>query len=262
MIYFFKVYALLIPFVLLPPLLGFILPSSGNLSDYGSQIAQLYQRLGAVPVVLVSVMIFVFAVAYLIISFWISAAGIKAVANTLSGSSLGAWKTLKLTWKKLWGFFLVGFLSGLITLGGMILVFILWGILAIAFPISTTITMANSLSVAITVVKAILVIGGLVSFVFVFIFVVWFTFSRFIYIDQKLGVRASLRTSRELVKGKFWAVVGRLFVFGLFTPLLGFIVSIIPYGMGGVVTALFGALFVLPYFLLYRELSGSGSPTV
>jgi hypothetical protein len=87
------------------------------------------------------------------------------------------------------------------------------------------------------------------------IFGTWFSFSNFIFVDKGLGVKASMGKSRELVKGRFWAVLGRLLVFGLFSGLAGFIVSVIPFGIGQTLVTLAGALFMLPSFLLYKELS-------
>ncbi len=87
------------------------------------------------------------------------------------------------------------------------------------------------------------------------IFSTWFSFSNFIFVDKGLGIKASIGKSRELVKGRFWAVLGRLLVFGFFSGLVGFIVSIIPFGIGQTLVTLAGALFMLPSFLLYKELS-------
>jgi hypothetical protein len=84
---------------------------------------------------------------------------------------------------------------------------------------------------------------------------VWLSFANFVFIDQGLGVKASMGKSRELVKGRFWAVFGRLFVFGLFSGLVGIMVSVVPFGIGSGIVNLAGALFILPSFLLYKELS-------
>jgi hypothetical protein len=94
------------------------------------------------------------------------------------------------------------------------------------------------------------------------IFMVWFRFSSFELITNGKGVKDSLSGSKKLVAGRFWAVLGRLVVISLFSALAGLVLSAIPFGLGGMVTALLGALFMLPYFLLYRELSGSGSPVI
>ncbi len=87
------------------------------------------------------------------------------------------------------------------------------------------------------------------------IFGVWFTFSRFIIIEESVGVREALTKSKELVKGSFFKVFGRLIVFGLFSILVQIAMSIVPY-IGALLTSLFGILFVLPSYLLYKELKG------
>jgi hypothetical protein len=86
------------------------------------------------------------------------------------------------------------------------------------------------------------------------IFSTWFSFANFIFVDKGLGVKASMGKSRGLVKGRFWAVLGRLLVFGLFSGLIGFIVSAVPFGIGQTLITLAGALLMLPSFLLYKEL--------
>src|SRR3990172_12728075 len=99
------------------------------------------------------------------------------------------------------------------------------------------------------------VFGGLILLIIPgLVFSVWFFSAKFVFFDKGLGIKASMAESHRLVKGRFWAVWWRLFVFGLFTALAGFTISVIPYGIGGVITTLFGALFVLPAYLLYKEL--------
>lgn len=84
-------------------------------------------------------------------------------------------------------------------------------------------------------------------------------FSKFILVKEDVGVLTSLGRSRNLVKGKFWAVWGRMIVLGLFSLILEIIFSLIPYGVGSVLFTVFGALFVLPSYLLYRELGLAGN---
>jgi len=87
------------------------------------------------------------------------------------------------------------------------------------------------------------------------IFVVWFAFSRFMAIEKGFGVKESLVKSKDLVKGIYWKILGRLLVFGAFTMIVQMVLTIIPYGVGSVINSLCGGLFILPLFLLYRELS-------
>lgn len=95
---------------------------------------------------------------------------------------------------------------------------------------------------------ALLIVPGL-------LFVVWFAFSRFVTIEKDLGVKQALLKSKELVKGFYWKILGRLFVFGAFTVIVQMILSLIPYGAGSIVASLCGGLYILPLYLLYKELS-------
>jgi hypothetical protein len=103
----------------------------------------------------------------------------------------------------------------------------------------------------------IIILGGSVLLIIPgLIFSTWFSFANFVFVDQGLGVKASLGKSRELVKGRFWAVFGRIFVFGFLSGLIGLAVLKIPFGIGPVISTLASALFVLPYYLLYKEING------
>lgn len=90
------------------------------------------------------------------------------------------------------------------------------------------------------------------------IFLVWFEFSRFIMVEKNLGIKQSLLKSRELVKGNFWKIFGRLIVIGLSIAATELVLSVIPFGVGSIVVSLCGGLFMLPYYLLYKEVA-SGS---
>jgi len=87
------------------------------------------------------------------------------------------------------------------------------------------------------------------------IFVVWFAFSRFAAVEKGLGVKDALLKSKELVKGIYWKILGRLLVFGAFTVIVQMLLTMIPYGVGSVINSLCGGFFILPLFLLYKELS-------
>jgi hypothetical protein len=99
------------------------------------------------------------------------------------------------------------------------------------------------------------VLGFLLLIVPGVLFVVWFSFASYILIIEGLGVKASMQQSKELVKGRFWPVLGRLFVFGIFADLLQSFLSFIPF-VGSFIAALLGALYILPNYLLYKELKG------
>ena len=87
------------------------------------------------------------------------------------------------------------------------------------------------------------------------LFIVWFAFSRFIAIEKGLGVKPALLKSKELVKGIYWKILGRLLVFGAFAMVIQMILSGVPYGAGSIVSSLCGGLYMLPLYLLYKEIS-------
>ncbi len=87
------------------------------------------------------------------------------------------------------------------------------------------------------------------------LFVVWFAFSRFLAVERGLGIKEALLKSKELVKGAYWKILGRLIVFGAFTAIVEVVLSALPYGVGSILASLGGGLFMLPSYLLYRELS-------
>lgn len=151
---------------------------------------------------------------YLVIYLFISLAGILAVKKVVDSENLSIKETFTLSWKRLWGFFLVSVLVFLVDLGGTIL----------------------------------LVIPGI-------IFAIWFSFSTFVFVDKELGTKASMSKSRALVKGRFWAILGRFIIFGLFGATLGLAASYIPYNIGSYILTLLGALTILPSYLLYKEIS-------
>lgn len=94
---------------------------------------------------------------------------------------------------------------------------------------------------------ALLIIPGI-------LFVVWFAFSRFIAIEKGVKVKGALLKSKAMVKGIYWKVLGRLIVFCAFTVLVQMVFSVIPYGLGLTVSSLCGGLYMLPLYLLYKEL--------
>lgn len=101
----------------------------------------------------------------------------------------------------------------------------------------------------------VIVLAGLVLLVIpAVIFATWFVFTRFGIAQDNLGVVAALKQSKSLVSGRFWKVFGRLIVFMFFAILGQIVFSIIPF-IGAAIGGLFGALFALPYLLLYKELS-------
>ncbi|KKR63361.1 MAG: hypothetical protein UU02_C0026G0004 [Candidatus Woesebacteria bacterium GW2011_GWA1_40_43] len=86
--------------------------------------------------------------------------------------------------------------------------------------------------------------------------VIWFAFSKFVMVDKGVGIKVSLLESKGMVKGIFWQVLGRLIIFGLFWFFSQMVLSVLPFGIGTVIYGLCGGLFVIPSFLLYREING------
>ena len=89
------------------------------------------------------------------------------------------------------------------------------------------------------------------------IFAVWFSFSRFILIKEGLGIKASLARSKELVRGRFWPILGRYLIFFVVIILAQIALSLVPY-IGTIASTLLAPLFILPFYLLYQELSRAG----
>ena len=101
---------------------------------------------------------------------------------------------------------------------------------------------------------AILLIGFLLLIIPGIIFSVWFAFSGMEIVLNKTGVKESLSKSKALVIGRFWPVLGKLFVIGIFVTVLQIIFTILPYGIGNLMSPVFGILFLLPIYLLFKEL--------
>lgn len=104
----------------------------------------------------------------------------------------------------------------------------------------------------------ILLVGFILLVIPGVIFLVWFTFSHFEVVLTGAGIKESLSRSKALVAGKFWKVLGRLIVFGLFQLLIQVFLTILPFNIGSLISPLLGILFILPVFLLYQELAAQG----
>jgi len=104
-------------------------------------------------------------------------------------------------------------------------------------------------------VTFLIVVGGIILLIIPgIVFGVWYSFSRFLFVEKNTGIKESLAGSKALVAGRFWKVFGRFFVFGLFAILVQIVAGIVPFGLGSVITTMVGALFILPPYLLYQEL--------
>lgn len=107
---------------------------------------------------------------------------------------------------------------------------------------------------------ATLVLGLIVFFGFILlvipaiIFGTWYSFSLLLVLDKNIGIGEALKKSKEMVKGRFWKILGRNVVFGLFTIVVSIVVSIVPF-VGTFAVSFLAPLFMLPFYLLYKDLS-------
>lgn len=207
LIYFLKIYAVLIPFIFASYIFDLYTNLGSNLD-----ITSLYQGFGLSTLFLIFVPIV--ALAYLVVSFWVNAAGIIAVSGVLAGNKGEVREVFLIAWKKLWKYSLLSILVGLVVGFGFLL----------------------------------LIIPGI-------IFLVWYYFSGFEFMTKETGIGAAMGASKKLISGRFFPILGRFIVFGLFGMLVQIIFSIIPWGIGSAISPIFGAFFIIPYFLLYKELS-------
>lgn len=107
-----------------------------------------------------------------------------------------------------------------------------------------------------SIILYVLYIVGLLVLVVPFVlFSTWFIFSKFLIVVENKGIKLSLKESKKLVKGKFWKILVRNLVFGIFYILSQIIFSSLPYGVGMVIFSFLGALYILPTYYLYKEVS-------
>jgi membrane-anchored glycerophosphoryl diester phosphodiesterase (GDPDase) len=97
--------------------------------------------------------------------------------------------------------------------------------------------------------------GGLLLIIPGIIFNIWYIFSKYAFAEGR-GIKSSLGFSRNLVRGRFWKITGRLIVFDLFYLVILVAESLIPFDLGSLLIAILGALFIIPSYLLYTELRG------
>lgn len=86
------------------------------------------------------------------------------------------------------------------------------------------------------------------------IFSVWFSFSLFITMTGKAKTKESLEKSKAMVKGRFWAILGRYLVFMLTILLIEAVFGAVPY-VGPVFVVFMGPFFLVPFYLLYKDLA-------
>lgn len=108
---------------------------------------------------------------------------------------------------------------------------------------------------AVSFVVGLIVLFGLILLIIpAIIFGIWYSFSVWLVLDRGIRIGEALKQSKAMVRGRFWKIFGRSIVFGLFTLLISVLTSVIPYA-GSLIASFVTPLFMLPFFLLYRDLS-------
>jgi uncharacterized membrane protein len=106
-----------------------------------------------------------------------------------------------------------------------------------------------------TLVLGLIVFLGFILFVIpAIIFGTWYSFTLLLALDKNMGIGEALKKSKEMVKGRFWEILGRNVIFGLFTIVVSVVVSIVPF-VGTFAVSFLAPLFMLPFYLLYKDLS-------
>lgn len=107
----------------------------------------------------------------------------------------------------------------------------------------------------VTLVLGIIIFFGLILLVIpAIIFGIWYSFTLLLVLDKDMGIGEALKKSKEMVNGKFWKILGRTAIFGLFSILISIVVSIVPF-VGEFAVSFLSPLFMLPFYLLYKDLS-------
>ncbi|MBI3120608.1 MAG: hypothetical protein HYZ08_03250 [Candidatus Kerfeldbacteria bacterium] len=105
---------------------------------------------------------------------------------------------------------------------------------------------------AVVILKTILTLIGFVLFIIPGILAwVWLSFAEFASIKENLGVIESLKRSKELTRGFFAAILGRLLLMALVVAVPTMILSLIPAG-ALIVTVIATPLSILYFVNLYE----------
>ncbi len=95
----------------------------------------------------------------------------------------------------------------------------------------------------VTFLVAIMLIGGFILFIVPgVIFSIWFSLALYVFVFEDIKGMPALYASKELVKGYWWPLFARFFVFGLITAIIG----IVPV-IGGVLNI----FFIMPLSIIY-----------
>lgn len=91
-------------------------------------------------------------------------------------------------------------------------------------------------SIGLNIVMMVIVVGGYIAFIVPgIILAVQLMFALYVYVDENVGIMDSIRKSRILVKGRWWAIVGRSLLMSLIIYGLFIVAGIISYIIGVVV---------------------------
>ena len=120
------------------------------------------------------------------------------------------------------------------------------------------------------VMMVLLLVGFLFLVIPGIILAVWLSFAAFVLILENGGAIASLKQSREYVRGHWWGVFGRLLAMGLLLVVVSIVfsmvASVIPsYTVSNALVSALAMLlapFTVAYmYLMYQDLKGGGSVT-
>ena len=103
----------------------------------------------------------------------------------------------------------------------------------------------------ITFLVAIILIAGFILLVIPgIIFSIWFSLALYVFVFEDIKGMPALYRSKELVKGYFWSMFGRLFLFGIITGLVGSIPVV-----GNVISIFFVVPFsIVCLYFVYEDL--------
>lgn len=104
------------------------------------------------------------------------------------------------------------------------------------------------------VVGLIILVGVVLLVVPAIIFAVWYSFSILLVLDKGVGIGQALKQSKSMVSGRFWKILGRSIIFGLFSFTIAIVFSLVPYA-GNILVLFLSPLTLLPFYLLYKDLS-------
>lgn len=104
-------------------------------------------------------------------------------------------------------------------------------------------------------VSLIVLVGYILFIVPGLVFSVWYSFAVFIAITEGAHVVNAIKKSKELVKGYFWPVAGRLLVFMLLSIVIQLVGSVRQLeSIASILSVVLIPLFMLLPYLLYKDL--------